>query len=186
MKVTPLELPEVLLLTPTIHTDSRGYFYECFRQQQLQQLLGQDIQFVQENQSCSSYGVLRGLHYQRPPQAQAKLVRVVAGEIYDVVVDIRHGSPHFGKTAAIKLDAQSHQQLFVPAGFAHGFLTLSTQATVVYKVNNYYSPAHDAGLAFNDRQLAIQWPLAQDKIILSDKDLQQPSLAQLNSGFNWL
>lgn len=186
MKVTPLELPEVLLLTPTIHSDSRGYFFESFRLQQLQQLLGQDIQFVQENQSRSSFGVLRGLHFQRPPYGQAKLIRVVEGEIFDVVVDIRHGSPNFAKTAAIKLNAQQHQQLFIPTGFAHGFLTLSEQATVVYKVDNYYSPSHDAGLAFNDPQLAIQWPLATKQLILSAKDLQQPSLAQLNSGFNWL
>lgn len=181
-----LALPEVLLLTPTIHTDSRGYFYECFRQQQLQQLLGQDIQFVQENQSRSGFGVLRGLHYQRPPQAQAKLMRVVEGEVLDVVVDIRHGSPRFGHSVQTLLSAENKQQLFIPQGFAHGFLVLSPYATVIYKVDNYYSAEHDAGLAFNDPQLAIQWPLATKQVILSAKDLQQPSLAQLNSGFNWL
>lgn len=181
-----LALPEVLLLTPTIHTDSRGYFFESYRQQQLQQLLGQDIQFVQENQSRSGFGVLRGLHYQRPPQAQAKLVRVVEGEVLDVVVDIRHGSPRFGHSVQTLLSAENKQQLFIPQGFAHGFLVLSPYATVIYKVDNYYSAEHDAGLAFNDPQLAIQWPLATKQVILSAKDLQQPSLAQLNSGFNWL
>ncbi|CAM3865757.1 dTDP-4-dehydrorhamnose 3,5-epimerase [Rheinheimera salexigens] len=180
-----LQLPEVLLLTPKVHSDERGYFFECFRQQQLQQLLERDIQFVQENQSRSSFGVLRGLHYQRQPQAQAKLVRVVEGEVLDVVVDIRHGSPRFGQTVQTVLSAENNHQLFIPHGFAHGFLVLSPQATVVYKVDNYYSAQHDAGLAYNDANLAINWPLSAKQLVISTKDQQQPKLSQLQSEFNW-
>jgi dTDP-4-dehydrorhamnose 3,5-epimerase len=180
-----LRLPEVILLTPKIHSDERGYFYESFRQQQLQQLLDQDIEFVQENQSRSSFGVLRGLHYQRPPTAQAKLVRVVEGEVLDVVVDIRHGSPRFGQSVQTLLSADNHQQLFIPRGFAHGFLVLSSHATVIYKVDNYYSAEHDAGLAYDDAKLGINWPLAPEQLVLSSKDQQQPILAQLNSGFSY-
>ena len=185
MIATPLALPEILLLTPTVHTDNRGYFFESFRQQDLQQLIGQNIQFVQENQSRSSFGVLRGLHFQRPPQAQAKLVRVVEGEVLDVVVDIRHGSPRFGQSVQTVLSADNKQQLFIPHGFAHGFLVLSPQATVIYKVDNYYSAQHDAGLAFDDATLAINWPLSAKQLVISTKDQQQPNLADLNSGFSW-
>lgn len=185
MIATSLALPEILLLTPTVYTDSRGYFFESFRQPQLQQLLEQDIQFVQENQSRSSFGVLRGLHYQRAPHAQAKLVRVVEGEVLDVVVDIRHGSPRFGQSVQTLLSANNQQQLFIPRGFAHGFLVLSSHATVIYKVDNYYSAEHDAGLAYDDAKLDINWPLAPKQIVLSTKDQQQPNLAQLSSGFSY-
>lgn len=185
MHSQPLHLPEVLLLTPKVHTDSRGYFFESFRQQLLPQLIGVAIQFVQENESRSSFGVLRGLHYQRAPHAQAKLVRVVEGEILDVVVDIRHGSPRFGQHVESILSATNKQQLFIPAGFAHGFLVLSAHATVIYKVDNYYSAEHDTGLAYNDAALAINWPLPHEQLILSTKDQQQPKLAELDSGFHW-
>ncbi|KKO47858.1 dTDP-4-dehydrorhamnose 3,5-epimerase [Arsukibacterium sp. MJ3] len=185
MLAKSLSLPEVLLITPQVHLDTRGYFFESFRQQQLQQLIGADIQFVQENESRSGFGVLRGLHYQRPPQAQAKLVRVVEGEVLDVVVDIRHGSPRFGQSVQTLLTAENKQQLFIPPGFAHGVLVLSAHATIIYKVDNYYSAADDAGLAYDDTNLGICWPLAARQLILSAKDQQQPNLAQLNSGFSW-
>jgi dTDP-4-dehydrorhamnose 3,5-epimerase len=185
MLAKSLSLPEVLLITPQVHLDTRGYFFESFRQQHLQQLIGADIQFVQENESRSGFGVLRGLHYQRPPQAQAKLVRVVEGEVLDVVVDIRHGSPRFGQSLQTLLTAENKQQLFIPQGFAHGFLVLSAHATIIYKVDNYYSAADDAGLAYDDTNLGICWPLAAGQLILSAKDQQQPNLAQLNSGFSW-
>lgn len=176
-------LSDVWLIKPTRHTDNRGYFSETFRTDKLSAVTGLPLVFVQDSESRSSFGVLRGLHYQKPPFAQSKLVRVTEGEVLDVVVDIRHGSPTFGKYMAIKLSAENQLQLFIPRGFAHGFLVLSECATCCYKVDNYYSPQHDAGLTFADPRVCIKWPLPLASLLLSAKDQQQPFLQDINSGF---
>ncbi|WP_333609639.1 dTDP-4-dehydrorhamnose 3,5-epimerase [Arsukibacterium sp.] len=185
MTITPLAFPELYLITPLIHSDARGSFTELIREPQLRELSGLPLHFMQDNESESAFGVLRGLHFQRPPFAQSKLVRVVQGRVLDVVVDIRHGSPRFGQSLAVELCADNKQQLFIPRGFAHGFLVLSNTALVQYKVDNSYSPAHDAGLAFDDPALNIHWPVAGQALLLSAKDQQQPRLSELNSGFHF-
>ena len=178
-------LPDVFLYTPEIHFDERGCFFETFRRSALAEATGLNIDFVQGNESRSALGVLRGLHYQRPPYAQSKLVSVVQGSVLDVAVDIRHGSPCFGQVQLTHLDAELRQHLFIPRGFAHGFLVLSSSATVNYLVDNYYSPSHEAGICFNDPTLAIDWPLLQAKIRLSPKDLKLPSIQSIQSGFEF-
>lgn len=185
MKIRPLALPEVLLIEPQLLGDERGYFCETFRASSLQQATGHNINFVQDNESRSAFGVLRGLHFQLPPFAQSKLVRVTEGCIWDVAVDIRQGSPTFGQAVSAELSSTNKKQLFVPRGFAHGFVVLSEFATVNYKVDNYYAPEHDRGLLYKDPALHINWPLAQSKLILSTKDQQQPLLAQCNTGFSY-
>lgn len=159
MQATPLAIPEVILLTPRIFDDARGFFYESFNQQAFEQAVGHSGYFVQDNHSRSEQGVLRGLHYQLPPHAQGKLVRVVHGEIYDVAVDLRAGSPTLGQWVGARLSAQNHRQLWVPAGFAHGFLTLSAHADVVYKTTAFYAPESERCIAWNDASLAIDWPV---------------------------
>lgn len=184
MQVTATEIPEVKLIKPVRHYDERGFFSEIFRESVLQEH-GIDVPFVQENHSLSlDAGVLRGLHFQTPPMAQAKLVRVGAGAILDVAVDIRHGSPAFGRHVAVVLNAEEGRQLFVPEGFAHGFCTLEPNTEVFYKVSRYYSREHDFGLAWDDPALAIAWPFAAGAAVLSEKDRRHPLLANLPAYFS--
>lgn len=179
MQVISTAIPEVKEIRPVRHRDPRGFFSEIFREDVLRRH-GIDIAFVQENLSLSvDRGVVRGLHFQVPPAGQAKLVRVAAGSIVDVAVDIRWGSPTYGRHIAIQLSAAEGNQVFVPEGFAHGFCTLEPNTEVIYKVNRYYSAEHDRGLAWNDRELDIVWPVLETEALLSDKDRRQPVLAEL-------
>lgn len=174
MKFTRLKIPDVILCKPQVFEDERGYFTESFRQDKLNTFLGYKINFCQDNESKSSYGVLRGLHYQLAPYAQTKLVRVISGTVLDVAVDIRKGSPSFGKHVAVELSASNKNQLLVPRGFAHGFVVLSDKAIFSYKVDNYYHSGSDRGIAFDDLNLKIDWKLNQDELNLSEKDIKQP------------
>jgi len=176
LKFTPQSIADVILIEPTIHGDERGYFIEAFRQDLLEEAIGCKVNFVQDNESKSIKGVLRGLHYQLPPYTQAKLVRVIEGSILDVAVDIRKSSPTFGQYVSLELTAQNKNQLFVPHGFAHGFVVLSDSATFAYKVDNYYAPEHDRGIAFDDKELKINWQLSTEELQLSDKDKTHPTL----------
>ena len=178
MKVYPTAFDGVWILEPNLFTDARGYFNETFREAVLQEALQQPIRFVQDNESVSKKGVIRGLHYQLPPMAQSKLVRVVQGKVWDVIVDLRKDSPTFGETFSMELSAENKKQLFIPQGFAHGYITLSDTATFVYKVDNYYSKAHEGSIAFNDPDLAIPWPLTPKEWILSPKDLEHASFKE--------
>jgi dTDP-4-dehydrorhamnose 3,5-epimerase len=174
MKFTRTLIPDVIICEPNAFGDDRGYFVETFREDKLEEFLGFTINFCQDNESKSSYGVLRGLHYQLPPFSQTKLVRVLTGRVLDVAVDIRKGSKTFGKHVSVELTGENKKQLLVPRGFAHGFLVLSEEATFAYKVDNYYSPECDRGFAFDDTSLNIDWKLPVEKILLSPKDMQQP------------
>ena len=174
MKFTRLEIPDVILCEPQVFGDQRGYFSETFRQDKLEDFLGFQVSFCQDNESKSSYGVLRGLHYQLAPFAQTKLVRVTEGKVLDVVVDIRKESPTFRQHIAVELSAENKRQLFVPRGFAHGFVVLSETAVFAYKVDNYYNPEAYRGLAYNDETLNIDWKLSFEDLKLSSKDLAQP------------
>ena len=170
------EIPDVVIVEPKVHGDERGYFVETFRQDKLEAFLGFKVSFCQDNESKSSYGVLRGLHYQLHPAAQTKLVRAIKGRVLDVAVDIRNGSPTFGKHVAVELSEENKRQLFVPRGFAHGFVVLSDEAVFAYKVDNYYSPENDRGIAFDDPSLGIDWQIDKMKLQLSEKDTRQPLL----------
>lgn len=183
MKITETQIEGVYIIEPQIFGDHRGYFIESFNQKKLPQSL-QKIQFIQDNESKSSYGVLRGLHFQVPPYSQSKLVRVVEGKVLDVAVDIRKGSPTFGKHVAVELSGENKKQLFVPRGFAHGFVVLSETATFSYKCDNYYSPEHDRGVLFNDPELSIDWNIDIEKCVLSDKDKKQPLLENCRDLFD--
>jgi len=185
MKFIPQSIPDVILLQPKIHGDERGYFVETFRQDLFELAIGHKVTFVQDNESKSTKGVLRGLHFQLPPHAQSKLVRVISGRVLDIAVDIRVGSPTLGQHVAIELSEQNKHQLFIPRGFAHGFVVLSETATFAYKVDNYYSPECDRGLAFDDPQLNIDWKIAKNELQLSEKDTHQPKLADLITGFDY-
>jgi dTDP-4-dehydrorhamnose 3,5-epimerase len=178
-------IPEVVLCKPQVFGDDRGYFVETFRQDKFEEFIGYQVDFCQDNESKSSKGVLRGLHYQLPPAAQSKLVRVIEGKVLDVAVDIRQGSPTFGQYVSAELSAENKHQLFVPRGFAHGFVVLSETAIFAYKVDNYYSPENDRGLAFDDPELSIEWGLPQDQLLLSEKDQKQPTLANLVDCFEY-
>jgi len=177
LKFTPQSIADVILIEPTIHGDDRGYFIETFKQDLLEEAIGCKVNFLQDNESKSTKGVLRGLHYQLPPFTQAKLVRVIEGSVLDVAVDIRKSSPTFGQHVSIELTALNKHQLFVPHGFAHGFVVLSDSATFAYKVDNYFAPEHDRGIAFDDKELKINWQLSAEELQLSDKDRVLPSLA---------
>jgi len=176
MTFTRTNIPDVVIIEPTVHGDSRGYFVETFRQDKLEEFLGYKINFGQDNESKSSKGVLRGLHYQLPPHAQTKLVRVIHGRVLDVAVDIRRNSPTFGQHVAVLLSAENKKQLLVPRGFAHGFVVLEDNTIFAYKVDNYYSPQCDRGIAFDDENLNIDWILNHDELNLSAKDTKQPKL----------
>ena len=185
MTFTRTEIPDVVVIEPTVHGDSRGYFVETFRQDKLEEFLGYKINFCQDNESKSSKGVLRGLHYQLPPHAQTKLVRVIQGRVLDVAVDIRRNSPTFGKYVAVLLSAENKKQLLVPRGFAHGFVVLEDDTVFAYKVDNYYSPECDRGIAFDDKILNIDWILKKEELNLSAKDTKQPKLNETNDLFEF-
>lgn len=173
-----------MVVEPVVHGDTRGYFVETFRQDLFEKTVGYPVEFVQDNESKSSKGVLRGLHFQLAPHAQSKLVRVIEGSVLDVAVDIRQGSDTYGQHVAVELTAKNKKQMFVPRGFAHGFVVLSESATFAYKVDNYYSPECDRGLAFDDPQLNINWLLPSDQLQLSTKDTKQPAFADLEACFD--
>jgi dTDP-4-dehydrorhamnose 3,5-epimerase len=178
MKVTPTALPGVLILEPKVFGDERGFFLESFNQQAFDAAVGRPVGFVQDNHSRSQRGVLRGLHYQMPPHAQGKLVRVVSGAVFDVAVDMRRTSPTFGRWAGCELSAQNQRQLWIPPGFAHGFLVLSESADFLYKTTDYYAPQAEAALRWDDPILGIDWPLSGLTPLLSGKDAAAPSLAE--------
>jgi len=173
MRVIVSTIPDVLIFEPQVFGDDRGYFFESFRQDIVNQHIG-EVSFVQDNESKSGYGVLRGLHFQKPPFTQSKLVRVVYGSVLDIAVDLRLGSPWYGRHVSCVLDAERKNMLWVPKGFAHGFLVLSPEAVFAYKCDNYYTPSHDAGLLWNDPALNIDWRLPVKAIRVSDKDALQP------------
>jgi dTDP-4-dehydrorhamnose 3,5-epimerase len=178
-------IPDVFVIEPKVHGDHRGYFVETFRQDTFEAAVGYKINFVQDNESKSSKGVLRGLHFQLAPHAQSKLVRVIEGCVLDVAVDIRRGSPSFGQHVAIVLSGDNKKQMFIPRGFAHAFVVLTDTATFAYKVDNYYSPECDRGLAFDDKALNIDWKLDANSLLLSEKDTKQPSLKALADCFDY-
>lgn len=179
MNVIKTEIADVLIIEPKVFGDERGFFYESYNQAALEAAIGTPLNFVQDNHSKSKKGVLRGLHYQAEPHAQGKLVRCVAGEVFDVAVDIRRDSPTFGQWVGVNLSAENKRQLWIPAGLAHGFLVLSESAEFLYKTTDYYAPAAEASIAWNDPTLAIQWPMPTDELILSAKDMQAGSFKDL-------
>lgn len=178
MQITRLSIPDVILLEPKVFTDERGMFFEAYNQKTLDILLGNKLNFVQDNHSKSVHNVLRGLHMQIAPKAQAKIIRVIHGEIYDVAVDLRPNSTTFGKWVCEILSAENKKQLFIPAGFAHGFLTLSNSAEIIYKTNEFYSPEHEYNIIWNDPNLNIQWPCKEP--LLSPKDSAAQSFIELS------
>ncbi|MGJ0364330.1 dTDP-4-dehydrorhamnose 3,5-epimerase [Aliarcobacter cryaerophilus] len=185
MTFTRTAISDVVIIEPKVHGDSRGYFVETFRQDKLEEFLGYQINFCQDNESKSSKGVLRGLHYQLPPHAQTKLVRVISGRVLDVAVDIRKNSPTFGKYVAVELSGENKKQLLIPRGFAHGFVVLEDDTVFAYKVDNYYSPQCDRGIAFDDKNLNIDWILSHNELNLSAKDIKQPKLNETNDLFEF-
>lgn len=168
-----------MIVEPTVYGDERGYFFESFNEKEFKEKTGFKVHFVQDNESKSRYGVVRGLHFQRPPYAQSKLVRVVKGEVLDVAVDIRSNSETFGKYVAVRLTGDSHRQFFIPKGFAHGFAVLSDEVIFQYKCDSFYNPASEGAIAWDDPDLAIDWQLPMDKVILSEKDRSHPRLKDL-------
>jgi dTDP-4-dehydrorhamnose 3,5-epimerase len=176
MKVTPTAIPDVLIIEPKVFGDARGFFFESYNRKAFKEVTGLDVDFVQDNHSKSNKGVLRGLHYQLPPKAQGKLVRVVQGEVFDVAVDIRKSSPTFGKWVGDILSAENKKQLWIPPGFAHGFLTLSETAEFLYKTTDYYSPEYECCIRWDESMIAITWPL-QATPRVSDKDASGAPLA---------
>lgn len=183
MNVIKTEIEGVVIIEPRIFTDTRGYFFESFSERDFCKEV-REIRFVQDNESKSSYGVMRGLHFQRPPFTQSKLVRVIKGAVLDVAVDIRKGSPTYGKYVAVELTEGNHRQFFVPRGFAHGFAVLSDEAVFQYKCDNYYAPEADGGISILDESLGIDWRIPMDKAILSEKDTKHLLLKELDSPFD--
>ena len=177
MKVTPTAIADVLLLEPRVFGDARGCFFESYNERAFRAAVGSEPVFVQDNHSCSARHVLRGLHYQLAPHTQGKLVRVVKGAVFDVAVDVRRGSPSFGRWAAVALSAANRQQLWIPPGFAHGFLALEEGTEVLYKTTDYYHPEAERSIRWDDPQLAIPWPLGGEPPLLSPKDEQAPLLS---------
>jgi dTDP-4-dehydrorhamnose 3,5-epimerase len=176
MKVTPTELPGVLVLEPKVFGDARGFFMESFNQRTFDQAVGHEVKFVQDNHSRSSRGVLRGLHYQLPPHAQGKLVRVTTGRVWDVAVDLRRGSATFGKWTGTELSSENHRQMWVPPGFAHGFVVMSDSADFLYKTTDYYAPQAERCVRWDDPALGITWPEVGVQFVLSGKDAVGPLL----------
>lgn len=179
MKVTPTSIPGVLVFEPKVFGDERGFFMESFNQKAFDQAVGAHVEFVQDNHSSSAKGVLRGMHFQLPPHAQGKLVRVTHGRVFDVAVDVRRSSPTFGRWVGVELSAENHRQLWLPPGMAHGFLVLSERADFLYKTTDYYAPAHERSLNWADGTVAIDWPLHGTRPTLSAKDAQARLLADL-------
>ena len=184
MEIIKSDIEGVVIIEPRIFEDSRGYFFESFSEREFVEKVC-NTRFVQDNESKSSYGVVRGLHFQLPPHAQSKLVRVVEGAVLDIAVDIRRGSPTFGKYVAVELSAENHRQLFIPRGFAHGFAVLSETAVFQYKCDNYYAPQSEGAIAWNDAEIGIDWRIPADKVILSAKDMAHPTLTECNTLFDY-
>lgn len=184
MNIIETPIQGVLIIEPRIFEDSRGYFFESFSQREFDEKVGK-ITFVQDNESKSSYGVMRGLHFQRPPYTQSKLVRCVRGSVLDVAVDIRKGSPTYGQHVAVELSEDNHLAIFIPKGFAHGFSVLSESAVFQYKCDEFYHPEADGGISIMDTSLGIDWKIPSDKIILSEKDTKSPFLKDICSPFDF-
>ena len=184
MEIIKTGIEGLLILEPRIFKDVRGYFFESFSQREFEEKVG-PVRFVQDNESMSTYGVMRGLHFQRPPYTQRKLVRCVSGRVLDVAVDIRQGSPTYGQHVAVELTAENHRQFFIPKGFAHGFAVLSETAVFQYKCDEFYHPEADAGISILDDSLGIDWRIPTDKAILSDKDTRHGMLADFQSPFTY-
>ena len=184
MEVIKTEIEGVVIIEPRIFKDDRGYFYESFSQREFEEKVCRTT-FVQDNQSKSSYGVLRGLHFQKPPYCQSKLVRCIKGAVLDVAVDIRKGSPTFGKYVAVELTEENHRQFFVPRGFAHGFAVLSDEAVFQYKCDNFYNKDSEGSVAWNDPELAIDWRIPAEKILLSEKDKLSKNIADADYLFDY-
>lgn len=184
MKIIKTDIEGVVIIEPRLFTDDRGYFFESYSQRDFDKEV-RTIHFCQDNESRSSYGVLRGLHFQRPPYAQSKLVRVIRGAVLDVAVDIRRGSPTYGKWVSCEMTEDNHRQFFIPRGFAHGFSVLSETAVFQYKCDNFYHPEAEGAIAFDDPDLAINWQIPSDKIILSEKDRHHICLKDLDSPFDF-
>lgn len=181
MKIIKTSIPEVIIFEPTVYGDDRGYFCESFNQRAFENAVGRPVNFVQDNHSKSRKGVLRGLHYQLAPQAQGKLVRCTVGEVFDVAVDIRQGSATYGKWVGVILNAENKRQLWIPEGFAHGFMALSESVEFLYKTTNYYSPQHERSIRWDDAEIGIAWPSIDVELIISEKDKLSDSL---NSSLN--
>ena len=182
MKFIETNISDIIIIEPTVFGDNRGYFLESYNKKKFEEVVGK-TSFIQDNESKSSKGVLRGLHFQKPPFEQAKLVRCIEGEVLDVAVDIRKNSKTYGQHVAVLLSGENKRQLFVPRGFAHGFLVLSDSATFAYKVDNTYAPEFDAGIRWNDKELNIQWGLEESEILVSAKDAELPFLLEFDSPF---
>ena len=173
MEYTETEIKGVWVIEPRVFDDARGYFFEVWKQADFDTHIGHPVKFVQDNESKSSYGVLRGLHYQKGEYSQAKLVRVIKGKVLDVAVDIRKGSPTYGQHVAVELTEDNHRQFFIPRGFAHGFLVLSEEAVFTYKVDNVYAPQHEASIRWDDADIHVNWPIGENEVLTSDKDLKK-------------
>ena len=184
MNVIETKIPGVVIIEPRLFPDARGYFFESFSKREFEEKVGK-IDFVQDNESKSSYGVLRGLHFQKPPYTQSKLVRVVKGAVLDVAVDIRKGSPTFGQHVAVELTEDNHRQFFIPRGFAHGFAVLTDEVIFQYKCDNFYAPASEGAIAWDDPDLGIDWRVPAEKVILSEKDKKHPRLKEIESPFSY-
>lgn len=180
MNIVETEIKGVFIIEPKVFGDNRGYFFESFSQREFESVIG-PVTFVQDNQSKSSYGVVRGLHFQKPPHAQAKLVRVVKGKVLDVAVDLRKDSPTFGKYIAVELSDENHRQVFIPKGFAHGFSVLSEEAVFQYKCDEYYAPESEAAITWDDQDLNIDWKVPAEDVVLSAKDRNHPTLKEFIS-----
>ena len=179
MKTIETEIQGLFIIEPDVCVDSRGYFFESFNKRRFEEQTGISADFVQDNESRSTYGVVRGLHFQKPPHAQAKLVRVISGRVLDVAVDLREGSPTYGRHVAVELSGENHRQVFIPKGFAHGFSVLSEEAVFQYKCDGYYVPEAEGAVAWDDPDLAIDWRIPADDIKLSEKDRKHPRLSQM-------
>ncbi len=184
MEIIKTEIEGVVIIRPRVFEDARGYFFESYSKKVFDEMV-RPVDFVQDNQSRSTYGVIRGLHFQRPPYAQAKLVRCVVGKVLDVAVDIRRGSPTYGRHIAVELSAENQLQLFIPHGFAHGFAVLSETAVFQYKCDNYYAPQAEGGISIADTSLGIDWRILPESAILSDKDKMHPLLRDFDSPFTY-
>lgn len=184
MEVFKTAIEGLVIIEPKVFTDSRGYFFESFSQREFEEKV-RKINFVQDNESMSTYGVMRGLHFQRPPYTQSKLIRCIKGKILDVAVDIRKGSPTYGQHVTVELSQQNHRQFFVPRGFAHGFAVLSEEAVVQYKCDNFYAPEADSGISIKDESLGIDWQIPTENAILSEKDIKHVCLKDFDSPFDY-
>ncbi len=185
MEVIKTDIDGVLILRPRVFSDARGYFFESYNRKAFDEAIGHHVDFVQDNQSASTRGVMRGLHFQRPPFTQAKLVRCMRGRVLDVAVDIRKGSPSYGRHIAVELSDENQLQFFIPRGFAHGFAVLSDEAVFQYKCDNYYAPEADGGISIVDPLLGIDWHIDTAEAILSEKDTRHPMLRDFDSPFEF-